>query len=116
MAQRDSLGKREQARRPGTVYATIAVAVIQVVATIVVSLMFTVDMFSLGACTGCPDQAQKTAQLIFFVPTLAMIALTIGAMVLGYAKNRSLSWVPLVASAGTLVAYVVARNYIYGVI
>lgn len=115
MTQPQSIPNGEGQRRSAA-YAVLAVAVIQLVATVVLSIMFAVDMIGLGACAGCPDDASDVARLLFFIPTLTMIALTVGATIASFIANRSLSWVPLIATVGTVVAYVVTRSYIYSAI
>ncbi|QRY40370.1 hypothetical protein JVX92_12885 [Microbacterium hominis] len=94
----------------GAAAAVAAVAVVQVVVfsiTTVVWVMSTV--FAGNACSpNCGWDQADVAGMIYFSVAVAMFACTGAAFAYAWRKGRSLSWMPLVASAGIVVGLWIA--------
>jgi undecaprenyl pyrophosphate phosphatase UppP len=100
-------------RSAKVVAPTIAVAVIQLVATVVVAAMFTWDMWFAGTCEQCAPDAADAARAIVVGTLIGGWVATVAAILVGYRIARPLSWVPMISCVVIVGGYVIARILLY---
>ncbi|MDU0328549.1 hypothetical protein RWH43_17450 [Microbacterium sp. KSW2-21] len=94
-------------RRRSTVAPAIAVAILQIVVTIVTYVMWAIDAIHVYGC--CGFERSELHRLVFLIPTTISWAGTLIAITIGYWLRKSPAWVPAAGIAIIIGAYIVSR-------
>lgn len=107
------MNERLLASRGEAVAPTLATSVLQLVAILVTAFAFAVDIALRSTCEACNVAAQQQAGFIYIGGTAAAVALSVAAVAFSAIKRRSTMAIPLVGTAITVGAYVLARSVFY---
>lgn len=85
----------------------IAVAILQIVVTIVTYVLWAIDSISVYGC--CGFERSELHRLIFLAPTAISWIGTLISIPIGYRLQKSPAWVPAAGIAMIIGAYIVSR-------
>jgi hypothetical protein len=92
-----------------TLAPAFGVAFLQLVVTVVVSVLWGIDAIHVAGCATCDPSLGETHRLLFLVPTAVAWFATLVSLPVGYRWNRSPAWVPGLGIVVIIGAYAVSR-------